>query len=106
VRRNGVSTLVTSTARIPLNAATHIVATKSGSTVKQYQNGVDVTGTVTNATMTNTALDLGVGAGDVSTAANGFLPGRIAYAAAYPTALSAARVTAHYAALSSRLLAV
>jgi hypothetical protein len=96
LRRNGVATLVTSTARIPLRTACHVVATKSGSTVKLYLNGADVTGTVTNATMTDNALPLGIGAADIASAANGFLGGTIDEVALYPSALSTARVQAHY----------
>ncbi len=71
----------------------HLVLTKNGATVKQYIDGVDVTGTVTNAT-------LGDGTGALWIAAEaGFwdLDGVLSEIAIYPTALSQARVQAHYA---------
>lgn len=49
--RSDGSLVCESTVAIPENVWVHFVVTKSGSTVKIYINGVDVTGTVTNATM-------------------------------------------------------
>jgi concanavalin A-like lectin/glucanase superfamily protein len=94
LRRNSVATLVTSTAAVPLNVASHVAITKSGATVHQYLNGVDVTGTVTNSTMASNALPLVIGAADGG--ADNFLTGVIDEAAIYKVALSAARVQAHY----------
>lgn len=95
LQKSGTGVTVASTANITAGAWYHIAATKNGSTVKLYINGVDVTGTVTNATYANTSTALFVGRR--FDGANS-LAGSIASAAIYPTALSAARVAAHYAA--------
>lgn len=94
LRRNSVATIVTSTASVPLNVASHVVVTKNGATVKQYLNGTDVTGTVTNSTIADTTFALGVGAADGGT--DNFLPGTLDEVGIYPTALSAAQVQRHY----------
>lgn len=73
----------------------HVVATKSGATVKIYIDGVDVTGGVTNSTITATALALRIGR---RTGGEESMNGTLDELAIYPTALSAARVLAHYAA--------
>ena len=76
----------------------HLVNTKNGATVHQYIDGVDVTGTVTNATWQNGTspfVDLGAnGGGDA-------FKGSIARPAIYATELSQARVSAHYAAATA-----
>lgn len=71
----------------------HCVGTKTGATTKLYIDGVDRTGTVTNDTCANNALALFVGA-----EVGGAEPAKatIDEVAVYPTALSAARVLAHY----------
>ncbi len=65
----------------------HCVATKNGATTKLYLNGQDVTVAGTNATMQNTTADMTLG---------GLFHYNFCGAAIYPTALSAARVLAHY----------
>jgi Concanavalin A-like lectin/glucanases superfamily len=57
----GVSTLCSSTITITDALWHFLVGTKNGSTVKIYIDAVDVTGTVTNATLTNTATALEIG---------------------------------------------
>lgn len=93
--QNNVGSCVDATVSVASNGVTrhHIVATKNGATVKLYQDGNDVTGTVTNRTFTNPAT-----AFYIASAGGGseFLNGRIQAAAIYPTALSADRVLAHY----------
>jgi hypothetical protein len=71
----------------------HCVATKNGATSKLYINGVDVTGTVTDGTAIDSSSSLFIGC---SWAQGAMMNGRIQMAAVYPTALSAARVLAHY----------
>lgn len=93
-RRNSVADIVVSTRAVPLNTVTHVVVTKNGSTVRMYFNGVDVTGTVTNSTMVNNAIALGIGAADAGT--DNFFGGTIDEAVIYSTALSSTRVLAHY----------
>ena len=71
----------------------HIVVTKNGAAVKIYQDGVDVTGTVTNRTLTDGSgpLVLGVRRGTSTAFYDGFLD----EVAIYRSVLSASQVTAH-----------
>ncbi len=94
LRRNSVQDIVKSTITLAANTLYHVVATKNGATVKLYVNGVDVTGTVTNSTMVNTSIAFNIAAADAGS--TDFFDGRIDEVAVYPTALSAARVLAHY----------
>jgi glucose/arabinose dehydrogenase len=73
----------------------HFVITKDGSTVRIYRDGVDVTGTVTNRTLTNPTTNLWLGRWN-----DGTRYGRISLdeVAIYGVALSAQQVAAHYAA--------
>jgi hypothetical protein len=87
---------VSSTVALALNQWSHVVVTKSGATVKLYINAVDSTGAVVNATLADTTSALNIGR-DVAFPAQ-YFNGRIDEVAVYPTALSAARVAAHYAA--------
>ncbi len=97
VRRNGVANICESTVAITDTTSWHhIVVTKNGATVKIYIDGVDVTGTVTNSTLVNTSVVLGIGAADAGS--EEFFNGSIDEAAVYGTALSKARVEAHWAA--------
>jgi hypothetical protein len=100
LRRNSVGDIAKSTTKITDTNAHHLVATKNGATAKIYIDGVDVTGAVTNQTCTNTAIALGIGASDAGT--EDFFRGTIDEAAVYGTALSAARVLAHYEAGTRR----
>lgn len=68
----------------------HVVATKSGRTVHIYIDGIDVTGPVTNATITDTNNVLAIGAG-----ANTFR-GTLDEAAVYDHPLTPAQVTTHF----------
>lgn len=94
LRKNGTSTLVTSTITLTIGRRYHIVVTKSTSTIHLWANNADVTGAVTNATMTNNALPLCIGGADGGT--NDFLNGMIDEVAVYSVALSAATVQSHY----------
>lgn len=77
----------------------HIVATKNGATTKLYNNGVDVTGAVTDHTMANNATAFSVGTYMNAGAPGGqYARATIDEVALYATALSQARVQAHYAA--------
>lgn len=92
-----VSETVVSTSAVPNDSAFHhIVATKSGATVKLYLDNVDVTGTVTNTTYADNASVLQLGGSAVD-----FINGWLDEIAFYPTALSAARVSVHYNAAQS-----
>lgn len=73
----------------------HLVATKNGSAVKLYMDGADVTGSVSNLTMANTADPLRL----CSTTTNGFFfAGQLDEVAVYNRALTASEVASHYAA--------
>lgn len=72
-----------------------VAATKDGATVKLYIDAVDVTGTVSNATIVNTTDPLNIGR-RVSHG-NAWWPGSLDEIALYPRALSAAEITAIYA---------
>jgi hypothetical protein len=91
--RPGSGAIVASTLTITNTSCHHIVVTKSGSTSRIYVDGANVTGTVTNRTLTNSTSVLRVG----SNGTNDF-SGTIDEVAVYGSALSAATVSAHYAA--------
>lgn len=92
--RQGVANIVGSTTTITDTTTWHhLVCTKTGATVKLYIDAVDVTGTVTNSTFTNTTVASFVGARDD---ANFLLSAHIDEVAIYPTALSLTRVQAHF----------
>lgn len=98
--KSQVSIIAESTIPIPLTDRTnsyYCVITKNGSSVHLYLNAVDVTGPVVDATcITNTfpfrASSDSFGDGNPVTFSNFYLQ----EIATYPTALSAARVAAHY----------
>jgi hypothetical protein len=93
VARAGVSVICVSTATITDTAFHHVVWTKNGATTTLYLDGVNVTGVVTDFTFANaTTLVIGGYSATPSFPMNG----TIDEVALYPTALSAARVLAHY----------
>lgn len=94
LRKNGVADIVTATNALTTGVTYHVAATKSAATVKLYVNGADVTGTATNQTIANNSIALGIGAADAGT--DDWLNGIVDEVAIYPTALSAARILAHY----------
>jgi hypothetical protein len=77
----------------------HVVITKSGATTKLYQDGVDLAPATTNQTIASSTSVLRMGA-TVSLGGGNtwWLNGTLDEVALYATALSAARVSAHYAA--------
>jgi len=91
--KRGVQGIVASTVQVSDENIHHIVYTKNGATSKIYLDAVDVTGTVTDATLADNTTDLFIGAReDAGVMYNGVID----EVAIYPTALSAARVAAHY----------
>jgi hypothetical protein len=92
LRKGDISTIVTSTTALTTGVWQHIVATKSGATSKLYLNGDDVTGTVTDATMVNTASALNIG----STGAATYFNGSLDELAVYATALTHAQIREHF----------
>lgn len=88
-----VAVIVASTTTIADTNAHHVVATKNaGTSCNLYIDGADVTGTVTNATCTNTATNLFIGSDNGTEVGNC----TVDEVAIYPTVLSATRVLAHY----------
>lgn len=87
----GIAVIVESNVSISDTLWHHVVATKNGATCKLYIDGVDRTGTVTNTTCVSTATALTIASGG-----GNFFIGSIDEVAVYPTALTAARVLAHY----------
>ncbi len=96
----GVGNITKSTTAVPDDGGFHhVVAVKNGSSsAKIYLDSVDVSGTVTNQTITNTATAIGIGAGSA-----GGLPfgGSLDEVAIYPTALTSVQVANHYSAAFS-----
>lgn len=72
----------------------HLVVTKNGATIKLYIDTVeDTSATITNQTCSVTATALFIGS---SRNSDDFANGNLTEVAIYPTALTAARVLAHY----------
>jgi hypothetical protein len=90
--KDGVGIVAASTLSIVTATTYHCVWTKSGATNVLYIDGVDRTGSVTNQTMTDNVSNWRVGRGQTTQAWDGLID----EVAIYPTALSQARVQAHY----------
>lgn len=90
-----VGIIVSSTTMLSIDTWYHVAYTKATTTSKIYINGVDRTGTVTNQTLADVAVPLIVGADYNGTIA---WLGSLDEVAFYSTALSQARIQAHYAA--------
>lgn len=92
------STIVCTSTTLVNNTSWHHVAwTKNAGTTKIYIDGVDRTGTVTNDTVIATSSALFIG---VLSSLTEFYNGVLDEVAIYPTALSAARILAHFNAAS------
>ena len=89
----GATNIASSTIAITDQAWHHVVATKSGAEVHVYVDGVDRTAAATNSTMTSNAVALNIGRASTSSA---YSSADIDEVAIYPTALTPARVLAHY----------
>ncbi len=87
LQQETVGTIVLSTVSLLALRWYHVACTKNGSDVHLYLNGVDVTGTVTNLTIGNSATELRI----CGTGYSG-----LSGTAIYPTVLSADRILAHY----------
>ena len=89
----GTAVLATSTVTVADTNVHHIVGTKSGASGHIYLDGVEVTGTYTNTTTANTAYWFAIGNDNGAAAVVNMFIDEVAI---YPTALSLARVQAHY----------
>ncbi len=85
-RRNNVADIVKSTVKVVVGRWYDLWITKTGATVTMELDGVDVLGTVTNQTLTNTAIVAGIGASDAGTA--DFLDGIEHAFALYPNVVA------------------
>lgn len=101
VAKRGSGNFLTSSVTVSTGQTYHLVVTKDGSTRALYINGVDRTNLSSNQTCANNSTSLFIGA---SPTPNAFFDGVIDEVAIYPTALSAARVAAHYQTGSISLL--
>ena len=82
---------------VSLNTWTHLVGTYDGTTARLYVNGTWPTPRL-SATSGTPPVRSGWRAATTDGAANYFLPGRVDEVAVYASALSAARVSAHFTA--------
>ncbi|MDQ1653832.1 MAG: hypothetical protein QOI35_3032, partial [Cryptosporangiaceae bacterium] len=91
---SGVGTIIAQSTgtQTDTTAFHHYVATKTGATVHIYVDGTDVTGTVTNQTLANTATALVLGGGSASEYLNGYLD----EVAVYNQVLGSSTVSDHY----------
>jgi hypothetical protein len=89
----GAVNLASSTTAITDQSWHHVVATKNGAEVHLYVDGVDRTALGTNTTLTSNATALNIGRASTGSA---YSSGDIDEVAIYPTALTPARVLAHY----------
>jgi len=92
---SGVGTIIAQSTgtQTDTTAFHHYVATKNGATVKIYVDGVDVTGTVSNQTLTNTASVLRFSGTSATERLNGYAD----EIAVYNQVLSATTIGYHYA---------
>ena len=92
---NGGATIASSTATISdTTMFHHILVTKNGSAVYIYIDGVDVTGSISNQTLTNNSIDLNIGSQSPPAS---YLYGLVAdEIALYSTDLSYDRVINHF----------
>lgn len=105
VLKNNVSGIVSATSNMSSGTVYHVAYTKNGATSKLYLNAVDVTGTVTNATMQNNTSDCRIGARPNNLATDDFYDGNLQYVSFHSIALSSADITTLYNAGSTALSA-
>lgn len=97
---NNTASICTATATAAADGRFHhIVVTKNAAAVKIYVDSVDVTGAITNATLTNPAQNLGIGQQNATNLTEWF-NGWIDEAALYNVVLNARTVLEHYLAIN------
>jgi len=96
--KSRVSLLGVSTAGqgVPTTGWHHVVCTKNGAAIKQYIDGVDRTGTMTNATFIDNDEAISIGCDTYPTGGAEFFQGGIDEVAIYNRVLTPAEVLAHY----------
>jgi hypothetical protein len=82
---------------VTLNQWTHLVGTYDGATMRLYVNGI-LAASTSAGYLQNAQRPLRVASGNTDGAADYFLPGSVDEVAVYGSALSDARVSAHFAA--------
>jgi len=93
LRQSGVADVTYSTAKLTDTASWHhVAATKSGAAVHLYIDGTDVTGPITNQTMSDNTQPLVIG----QSSGGAFYQGELDEVAVYAGALPAATVSQHY----------
>jgi large repetitive protein len=99
LRKFGTGVIVQSSAAVPWHDGNwhYIVASKNGATSHLYFDGIDVTGVISDLTGIATASKFGIGSVSGDSWNTGW-QGSIDEAAVYNVVLSAATVSAHYAA--------
>lgn len=97
LRKFGTADIVTSTINITDTDYHHLIVTKSGATSKIWIDGVDRTGTVTDATLVNTTVTFQAARNQSSIPE--YYGGVLDEVALYGVALSQARIQAHYSAM-------
>ena len=97
MRQSGGNAIASSTQNLSVDGRYHyVVASKDGSSVHLYIDGVDVTGPVTNQTLTNNTSQLAIGHNPASS--NDGLDADLDEVAIYNTGLTPIQVQQHYAA--------
>jgi Concanavalin A-like lectin/glucanases superfamily len=81
---------------VPTTGWHHVVCTKNGAAIKQYIDGVDRTGTMTNATFVDNDEAISIGCDTYPTGGAEFFQGSIDEVAIYNRVLTPAEVLAHY----------
>lgn len=94
LQKEGVASIAASTVAVNDDAWHHVAVAKNAATTNIYVDGVDRTGAVTDQTLASNATNLAVGSNPGGSA--DFFPGSVDEVAVYPTALTAARVLAHF----------
>jgi Concanavalin A-like lectin/glucanases superfamily len=95
VGTGSATTVVASTSTVTINSWAHVVGTYDGTTATLYVNGISVGSSATARTV-NSTQPLGIGATDAGGSWAGYFTGSLDEIAVYATALSSARVQAHY----------